>query len=794
MFLFQNGKYIYIMRKTFFVVLAMCSTLLVYAQEETLALPNKVKVGKPAILEHQPCKLAELKKELCTERKWGTKKTVSKYWIVYSDRSHNALYSDANKTRKLEAALAFKQEVVIADVQGDMALVYEDRNREGKEYPMIPQEQAKCLGWIPMDHLLLWDKCPTDLRGVQYKALISMNLNELEGEFGKFKEKYYEHPESDNNPKDLHMEMKFYFIMKESDGRALLADRPTINDGGLFGWVDYNAFSRWDQRACLEPNWEPMFVEDHKGQNVGLYHDRDFTSKATHWEYGKPNGDEDRWYEYRMDPAQFRFPILDKVVEGDKSIHCTAFSSLSGGKVNYANYDEGNREVTEDVEKMRKMRGRMNLILVVEATTEMNGIFPAIKESIKKCEGIAGQGLNVKVGAVLYRGAAQGASGIETVALTNYDDPLLNKKLEAQNANGKITDKNRDVALSLALEKAADAEAMGYNKDHNTLLLIVGSRGAPEDDMSFESSQLLDKLLENNVQVMSIQVVRNSTGSWVNFFEQMRTLIKKNVQRQYEAIGDKPKFNPIEGGYNFYSEKNSSDESVLFAEFRYSKKFGEALSPAEVMSYIDSGINKFAEISEKWADHFEKALGNIEFDPQFLEHYLTPEGYQQWKKVKGISALEGYTEFKDPDNQKYWKYILYLSGDELKGLINEMQPVYEIAKEGSGDRKPYINAMKAIIKSHLGQNDDEQIDKKSAGELQELLYGLNVHNDDEEHNKYTLQEIQDQKEVSSVEYQTILDNFVKKYERLKEVQENYRYKVEVGKDFYYWIPIEYLPY
>ena len=43
-------------------------------------------------------------------------------------------------------------------------------------------------------------------------------------------------------------------------------------------------------------------------------------------------------------------------------------------------------------------------------------------------------------------------------------------------------------------------------------------------------------------------------------------------------------------------------------------------------------------------------------------------------------------------------------------------------------------------------------------------------------------------------YQTILDNFVKKYERLKEIQERYTYRVLLGKDYYYWIPIEYLPY
>ena len=778
------------MRKTLFVIIAMLSTLLVYAQEVSLVLPSKVKVGRPDILEHQPCHLEELQKEFCAERKWGTRKTLKEFWFVYSDRSNNTLYSDANKTRKLEATLAFKQEVVIADVQGDMALVYEDRHRKGT-FPRIPQDDAKCLGWIPMDHLLLWDKCPTDRRGVQYKALISMNLNMLKGEFDNFKNKYYEHPENDNNPKELSKDMNFYFIMKERNGRALLSKRPTIGNGGLYGWVDYSAFSRWDQRSCLEPNWDPIFVEDHKGQDVAVYYDKDLKSRVTHWEYGESNGDVDRWYEYRMDPAQFRFPILDQVVEGDNIIHCTAFSNLNGG---LANYDEGNREVTEDVEKIRKMRGRMNLIFVVEATTEMKDYFPAIKESIKKCEGLSGQGLNVKVGAVLYRGVAQGASGIETVALTNYDDPLLNEKVEAKNANGKITGEKRDVALSLALEKAADPEYMGYNKDHNTLLLIVGSRGAPEDDMAFESSQLQDKLLENNVQVMSIQVARNTTGSWVNFFEQTRALIKMNVARQYKAIGDKQKFNQAEegDGYNFYSEKNRH-KSVLFAEFRYSKEMGKALSPAEVTAYIDSGINKFSEISEEWADHFEEALGEIEFDPQFLVHHLGQEGYQQWKKVKAISAIEGYTKLKDGDNQKYWNYILYFSGDELSALINEMKDVYDAAKEESGDRKPYIEAMRAIIKSHLGQYDDKNIDSKDVDELQRLLYGLNVHNDDKDHN-YTLRDIQDPKKVSSAVYQTILDNFVKKYERLKEIQERYTYRVLLGKDYYYWIPIEYLPY
>jgi len=763
------------------------------AAQSAPVLPKQVKVGKPSILKpaYGTYKKSALMREFRPGSKWGTKSTVKEFWRVYSDRNHNALYADARLISKLPTMLAFGQPVVIAEVRGDAALVYEDPKME--HFPTIPS-YAKSLGWISLENLLLWDKCPTDERGVQYKALIAININKTAGK--EFTGKYYMSPTSMQNPKDLQMDMNFYFIMKETaDGsRVLLCRNPSIFGNNLHGWVDDNAFSRWDQRACLEPNWDIQYANSHKGQSVGVYATSQLVAgdKVTSWEFGRSNGDKDRWNIYRMVPEQLRFPIVERVREDANWIHCTAYADRHGR----ANFGSGSRSVTNDVERMRQMRSQMNVIIVAEAITEMQDIFPAIKKSIEQCGTFSNQGLKVKVGAVLYRSSAQGESGVEIAPLTSCNDQLLLSKFKPQKANGKLSAKVRDVALGMALSKASNPTLMGFNKDQNTLIIVVGSRGAPDNDATLKSAQTRSQLMNNNVQVMSVQVKRNQSGTWVKFNDQMMDIIKSNVDGQYAAIGDRAIFKQRQqgDGYNFYSKKNANDRdnSVLFAQIRYGKELGSPLTGAQVTKYLNNGINKFAETTAIWADHFEESLGDIQFDPAFLKRHLGAEGYNNWKSVKAISAFDGYTHKNDLNGKPYWHYVLYLSDDELRKLLDDLKPAYLAAKSQSDDRKPYVDAMRAIVKAHLGQNDDKGIDMMDADELQELIYGLDVHTDMT--NRRRLKDIQDPRTVTLIEYRQMLQNFSKNYEKLQSIHnDGYTYRVKMGQNYYYWIPIEDLP-
>ncbi len=773
-----------------FITFLLGCVLTMAAQEQ---LPKKVAVGKPEILKPKSggtYKKTDLDNEFKPGSKWGTKKTVNEFWQVRSDRDRNPVYADATRSRKLNRTLAFGDQVVIAEVKGDMALVYEDRKIE--HYPDIPS-YAKYIGWVPMDNLLLWDACPTDQRGVQYKALIAINVIKLHSNNG-LKGNLYRSPEDNVDPQDLAMDMEFYFIMKESRNgkRVLLCRNPTVYGNNLYGWIDEQFFSRWNQRACLEPNWDAQYVENHKGQEVGVFADPNFTSgnKVTRWEFGTSNNDKNAWYKYRMNPQQLRFPIIERVEEQANRIHCTSFAK-NNGEANYtSDMDKANKEVNNT----RKMRGQMNIIFLVEATTEMREIFPAIKASLVKCGSFKENGPQVKVGAVLYRIASQGTSGLEVVPLTNFDDPLLVSKFDATKANGRLSANDRDVALSLAIERAADASIMGFNKAQNNLLLVVGNRGAPESDETLKDSKLLKRMVDNNIQVMSIQIMRNQDGSWANYNEQMRDLIKENVARQYARLNDTEVFSGRNNndGYNFYSKNNKKDGSVLFAEIRYSKELGKALSATEVTKYVDNGINNFSKIVGTWKKHYEESLGNIKFDPIFLETYLGKTVFEKWKEIKALSAFDGYTRQRDLNGNDYWHYILYLSGDELQQLLADLKTAYTTAKNGSDDRKPYLDAMRSLVKAHLGQTNDKGIDNMDVDELQELIYGLDVHT--EMTNRRKLKDIADPRMVTSIEFRKICSNFVKNYEKLLSLfNDGYTYRTKLGKDWYYWIPIEDLP-
>ena len=759
----------------FFIIFLMGHVLSMSAQ----SLPAKVKVGKPELLKpaYGTYKRSDLLNEFKPGSKWGQKKIKQEFWQVWSDRDNNPVYSDASRSKQSNRRLVFGERVVIAEISGDMALVYEDNRME--KYPEVPS-YAKYIGWVPMENLLLWGECPTDERGVTYKALIAININKVGG--GKdFKGKYYKGPVGNVNPQALAMDMNFYFIMKETPGgeRALLCLNPTVSGNNLYGWVDENSFARWDQRACLEPNWDSQYAESHAGKEVSVYASEGLKSgdEVTRWKYGNSNGDKQKWFQYRMSPSQLRFPILETVNEKANHVHCTSFADRSGRANVSAEVTSG----TATVEKVRQERRQMNLVFAIEATTEMSEVLPAVKKSLTKCQGLAGQGLQVKAGLILYRNQSS-ANNVEIVPITNYDDPLLLSKLDASKANGRLSVNERDVALSQAIEKASMPSTMGFKKDQNNLLIVIGNRGAPEGNNKLEDPALLKRLVDNNIQVMSIQVVQNQSGSWVNYNNQMIKLLNDNINRQYMEFGEKAAFllRSNGDGYNFYSKKSEKgkDKSVLFAQIRYPKDLGRSLTAAEVTKYIDNGIDKYSKVIDTWSERFEQALGDIQFDPAFLKKYLGSAAFQNWEKVRAISAFDGYTPLKDHTGGDYWHYILYLSGGELQKLLSDLKPAYEVACRNEDDRKAYIDAMRSIVKAHLGQKDDKGIENMSEDELQQLIYGLNVHTDMTNIRK--LGDINDRTIVTAVEYRKMLSDFKKKYEKLVTMFADGNTKLPIG--------------
>ena len=775
------------MIKELIVCVLLSMTTLTFAQ--TSERPTKLRIGMPEVLkpgQEGTYKKSDLERELTPENNWGRKRMKKAYWTVWSDRDNNAVYLDAEGTKRANRIMSLGEPAIIYDIKGNMARLYID-DKQGRKYPEI-SNKASFIGWVPMDNLILWDRCPTNDLGVQLKALIAINIPQVK-EKGKIEPMKYGSPDEDN-PTNLSMDMKFYFIMKEDGRKALLCQNPTIHANGINieGWVDISNFARWYQRTCLEPNWDPDFNEHNKTKDVRAYQGKQMTSGVVFiWPFGSSNGDGDFATKYRMDPNLLRFPILDPITETDDFAHCTVFSDPRTKKV-----DRFYGDVADGVENVRSGARQMNLIFVVEATSGMGEYVEAIKGVLEECNKYSNRKLKVQAGAVLYGCSEIDNGSIRKIQLSDCNDDDLKTLFNAKNANGKWQGSKREVALKKAIEIAASPKEIGFKSTHSNLLIIIGNRGDEENCVLADAS-LLKQLKDSHIQMMSVQVVTLSSGSPAVYADQIGTLIKKNINGQYASIGETACHRPLAGnvGYSFIS--SNKKESVLFSQMVYPAEIGKTMSSADLVKYINNGIAKFAQSIDNWSEHFEEEYKSVRngLNSKFIEEYLGSTLYEKVKKNNAIQAFDGYAKLRNLENDNQWRYIVYLSNDELFQLLENLEEIYDAADQGDGDRSKYREAVSSLAKNMLGQNDDSQIDKMTMNELQTLVWGLNVQT---ETTSKSLEQIIDTGRTRRDEYNDILEQFKSKYKELRSLYESdYRYRTLIGEDYYYWIPIEMLP-
>lgn len=787
------------MKKTLILsIYLLCCTLGSSAQAP--ALPDMVKAKLPEILSTNSLpRMEELRRTFKENSDWGqNRRAKSQLWVVFSDRANNTTYTTPEKTKKL-GELNFGEKVCIADIKGDMALVYVDKNNH---YPDIPKTITS-KGWVPMTNLLLWRNCPTDEKDVQMKGIIAINLNNMTKD-EDFQDKLYKSPDNLRNSSSLNTDMHFYYVLKETDDGeyALLCTGAQVNDPQTFyGWVNKNAYTEWNQRSCLEPNWLPNYVEKHSGPTQRVYiYENQTGDNATiaHWEYGIPNGIDDAIFMYRMHPDQLRFPVLSQP-DANGMVKCTSFADRTEHSINAANKFAGN--ISSQANEIGKQTMQMNIILAVEASTEMSKYFPAVKNALSVCKDFAERGQTVQVGLILYSGLNSGSSSVTMVPLSNYDDAQLESKLQESQATARLTGE-RNVALSQAIEDAVTPSKMGFNRDQSNLLLIIGNHGTA--DASWSEQKLLDKLVANNIQLASIQVIRSSAGSSKRYFDAMESLVKKNVDTQYKKMDAQAVFqaardrnrNLTNDGYVFTSSLSSEKGgNPLFASVRYSKQQDREMSPEELTTYIKNGINNFSNTVTTSKNMYEKALNDVDFYPAFLIKKLGEKGYKNWLQVKAISAYGGYARVNGLGDNDEWKAVLYLSSAELTALIEKLRPLSLAAQDENPDRTKFVDAIRELLKAQLGGSYDENaINAMEPEELENRVYGIvNVKSDNTRFTKHSLKDWVNRRVVRDDEYFDMLSKFDKKYKKLTQIPRNYKYRMEIDHMFYYWIPLEDLP-
>lgn len=734
--------------------------------------------------------------------------TEPQYWKVYSDRDNNVTYlTPSSKTPYSE--LSMNEPYRIAKIENGYALVYRERQAT-KGWPII-SEEADSKGWVPMDNLLLWTKCPTNNHGIYNKALLVFNVDKANRQITSGK--VYGNPEKLEKGIELQTGMNFYFIMKRhKNGLVLLSSEYELsgNTNAMYGWVDESSFTPWNQRSCIEPNWDPDVVNE-LAQKKEILEIAVQEKVGIKFGFGKVLND-DEFDKYRLSPNVLRYPILDNDSGNEDVYKCTAFAMLDGSRLDeqFEDLIIANGKQREILEKLKNL----NLIIVIDGTQSMEEYFESAIKAIQqgfKYFSMEEDNYKFKVGVVIYRDYADGEEGLVEYLpmIADPASPALAKFLKEGGSYGiksAPADRTNAEALYKGLEVALDNEKMGYEKDESNMMIVIGDCGNDENDTQcLSKDEIVSRMKANGINLMTVQVRQKDETAWYSFNSQVTDFLYESVGERYSVIfeGVNPDFaeRSEADGYDlkpYNSAGNEAARSFFIGAMRTPQDTGgdRVFAPEAVTTLMKDIFMNFQDVINTQETTVYK-IGNTrtaeqysegaKMDSAFLVSKFGLEGYKSLKAKGDFLAFSGYTPKKSQDGDDYWKSVLFISHDEFNELLNRLSKV----EVKSQDRGKYVDAMKGLIRSMLPDIKESEMEEMSNGQIMDLILGLNERT---ESLSYSLSDINDQTVVSPENFRRMCKDFQDKYENLVAIKESeYTFRYENNGAIYYWLPIELLP-
>lgn len=806
-----NTKQLYVMIRVLGIVVLWLYFISAFGQTD---LPGSCSVALPKLLEPDLLKDNDIQNFLNSPN-WGQDNKTTSYWKVYSDRANNVTYkSPSNKSERF-AVLGLNEELRIAQIKDGYALVYVEQYAAAI-FPKINKPISK--GWVPMTHLLLWSSCPADEKGIYHKALPLVNVDEwvkaktngTEKEMGKV----FDNPMAKSNPKKIRASMEFYFVMKEDkqSGMVLLSKRNILTGKTsqvLYGWVNKASYVSWNQRSCLEPNWTDEVAEKYTGKTVPVFFDDKLSEQCASMPLGRVNNLGQEVTKYRMYPDEMRYPILDNDSGNDDIYKVTAFVAPGSkdGHVQRIRTENDSSEIQRKEEAASLIRN-INIIMVIDATSSMKEFYPTVQKIVQEANSYFSKetGNVVKVGAVLYRDYPDGGLCTEYIPMKSPNSPELASFLMTAGKGG-----TRSVAVSATealykgVELALDYQKMGYEPKNSNMMFIIGDCGNdPEDTKCLSVDQLVQKAIDVNMQISAFQVYNPNETPYKLFRENTNGLVKKIVEAQYklqESKNIKIFWEPKSDGFEFRT--NLPDEQQFFIGNTRRPKSGEKMDLVKLYDIIRANYIQYntcieARVAAIYRDDVDVFLdddrsASAEANLILWNKYFGEDVIKKWAQDGLITAKEGYTLKKDKESgYDYWQPVIYISNAEYNDLMTKLQPVMAAAEEGSEDRRPFIDAMKELIRTLYGNIDEKEMMGKNTKEVMALVAGLNVKSDALSSGR-TLMDIQDNKVVGQDEFATMISDFQNKYRKLDRIKNGYKYSIKIVGDTWYWIPVQDLP-
>lgn len=239
-------------------------------------------------------------------------------WKVYSDKNNNITYSTSKQEQTKYKIHYMESFYVVNEENNFLHLIADNKFDEDKNQFSL---QAKDMGWISKEELLLWDHCLVVKNGEGYadKKIIfgnnSLDENSFANNLGVTT--YSDAELNEKSDKKLHFN-EIYFAFKKTEKSVLVGNYKRIGENPkevIVGWVPIEYCYFWDTKEALEPNWETSAASERISFQIKSSLFSTATSAEEHSENSNSSLNTLLWnndtYDNRKKANWIRFPIVE---------------------------------------------------------------------------------------------------------------------------------------------------------------------------------------------------------------------------------------------------------------------------------------------------------------------------------------------------------------------------------------------------------------------------------------------------------------------------------------------------
>jgi len=760
-------------------------------------LPNDA-VGTPIMFDafQKESKLNELK----TNYRYFKSGKKQSYWKVYSDRVGNVTFDKpgGNKTGEL----GFMEMVLVAQVENDWLHVYQETY--DNIWPKI-SKQAKDMGWIRMDHLILSNYCLATENNFTHKAMVLTNIASTidnEREMTSVKS-FFHDPELKTVSQNIAKTFEIYFVFKETEKSVLLSKSDMFLGsteeikGSMLGWMSKANVTFWDHRICLEPNSDTVAVREYANNPIGVF--SNLRQATAFLETGNSDSAiRKRYLENKRPPGLImRSPVLN---------HQASLKQV--GTIGYMT-DIEEKELAKLQSRLQDVNDKIeniNILFVIDGTKSMELFYrPVIKgisESISRLKAKYSNN-RIKFGAVIYRGYSDRVPYEKIPLTTDYDKVISFLSSVQCYSNDK---RNASAVFNGLINGINDA---GFEEKQSNFIILVGDAGNPSPDPRGKTvQQVIDLMTKYQISTVGFQANHGSGLTYEDFNDHILEIVLgtacnlakvklKNCDMIKWEETDKNSYKLI-----YKNIEGNSEQEALVTAGRYSySSLNSSLSVDFLEKAIEGTIDDYDTRVSKQKSMLESIMNRPsgDFTPMF-ETWLLNQGFTgkdiQKLRTFGAIRVEGWTSDRIQGKvNPCFIPVVFLSQTEFYNLLATCDKL-NFSSTKAERRKAFQQALIDECLTIIGDRSmtaKSTIEAMSLNDVWQLLFGIDIYNQ-EKIGKIKIKNITSGMRFPEEDLNKFSERLRNKVNRLQMYRsKTYPYSFESNDNIYYWFLKDELP-